>query len=55
VRFVSPRLDPTWGSADRRGEALLAPVEPAGGLPGVVAPLAGGTPAASAPEGGSFT
>jgi hypothetical protein len=32
-------LDPAWSTTAARGEALLAPVEPAGGLPKVVAPL----------------
>jgi hypothetical protein len=54
VRLTAPRLDPSWSTTEARGEALLAPVEPAGGLPGVVAPLGGGTPAASAPEAASW-
>lgn len=42
-------LDPDWSDERPVGEALLGPVEPAGGLPKVVAPLAGeGTPAAEA-------
>ena len=54
VRLTAPRLDPGWSSTEPQGEALLSPVEPAGGLPGVVAPLPGGTPAASAPEAASW-
>jgi hypothetical protein len=51
----APRLEPGWSSTEPAGEALLAPVEPAGGLPGVVAPLgADGTPAGAAPEAGTF-
>lgn len=55
VRLTAPRLDPTWHTDEPRGEALLQPVEPAGGLPGVVAPLPsrGGDPS-QAPEGGTF-
>ena len=45
-------LDPSWSDERPAGEALLAPVEPAGGLPKVVAPLGGaGTPAAEAAGG----
>lgn len=48
-----PGLDPSWSSTEPSGEALLAPVEPAGGLPGVVKPLAGeGTPVDEAPDDG---
>jgi hypothetical protein len=49
-------LDPAWSHGAIEGEALLSPVEPAGGLPKVVAPLAaGGTAAGEAPgEGASF-
>ena len=54
VRVTAPRLDPAWSATAAAGEALLAPVEPAGGLPGVVAPLGGGTPAGSAPEAASW-
>jgi hypothetical protein len=54
VTLTAPKLDPSWSTADARGEALLAPVAPAGGLPGVVAPLSGGTPASSAPETGTW-
>ena len=54
LRLTAPRLDPSWSSGERRGEALLSPVEPAGGLPGVVAPLGGGTPASAAPEAASW-
>ena len=39
VTLTAPALDGTWSTAERRGEALLGPVEPAGGLPKVVAPL----------------
>ncbi|MEO7556239.1 MAG: hypothetical protein ABIV94_06505 [Acidimicrobiales bacterium] len=35
VVLRAPALDPTWSSTDAAGEALLAPVEPAGGLPKV--------------------
>jgi hypothetical protein len=54
VRLTVPGLDPTWSSTDRRGEALLAPVDPpasmtvaidetalAGGLPGLLAGAGG--------------
>ena len=45
-------LDPAWSDERPAGEALLGPVEPAGGLPKVVAPLAAeGTPAAEAAGG----
>jgi hypothetical protein len=45
-------LDPGWSDERPAGEALLGPVEPAGGLPKVVAPLpAAGTPAAEAAGG----
>jgi hypothetical protein len=54
VTLTAPKLDPAWSTTEARGEALLAPVEPAGGLPGVVAPLPGGTPASSAPEAGTW-
>ena len=48
-----PGLDPGWSSTEPVGEALLAPVEPAGGLPGVVKPLATeGTPVDEAPDDG---
>ena len=53
VRLTAPGLDPTWSSSEPAGEALLAPVEPPGGLPKVVAPLAGdGTPADAASDPG---
>lgn len=56
VTLRASRLDASWSTTEPRGEALLAPVEPAGGLPGVVKPLAEtGKPASSAPEGGTFT
>lgn len=47
-------LDPSWSSNDPVGEALLGPVEPAGGLPKVVAPLPTehGTAAGDAPDAG---
>jgi hypothetical protein len=46
-------LDPSWLASDPVGEALLEPVEPAGGLPGVVAPLVGtSTPVDEAPDDG---
>lgn len=46
-----PGLDPTWSTDAASGEALLNPVEPAGGLPKVVAPLSGqGTPAGEAED-----
>jgi hypothetical protein len=35
VVLRAPGLDPSWSSGEVKGEALLAPVEPAGGLPGV--------------------
>jgi hypothetical protein len=56
VELRCPGLDATWSSGAAAGEALLGPVEPAGGLPKVVAPLGGdGTPAADATdEPGSF-
>lgn len=33
--ITAPGLEPGWSSRAAKGEALLAPVEPAGGLPGV--------------------
>lgn len=55
VRLTAPGLDPSWSTTEARGETLLAPVEPAGGLPGVVAPLPGnGVAVDVAPEGGTF-
>ena len=50
-------LDPAWSSDRPSGEALLAAVEPAGGLPKVVGPLASeGTPVDEAPgDGVSFS
>jgi hypothetical protein len=49
----APRLDRSWSSRDRAGEALLGPVEPAGGLPAVVAPLpATSTPVDDVPDDG---
>lgn len=50
-------LDPSWADERPAGEALLGPVEPAGGLPKVVAPLAAdGTPVGDAGDAGeSFT
>ena len=53
-RITAPRFDPSWSTTEARGEALLAPVEPVGGLPGVLRPLAAGTPAAAVPDAGSF-
>lgn len=35
VTLTAPALDPAWSSVERRGEALLAPVPPRGGLPKV--------------------
>jgi hypothetical protein len=57
VALSVPGLDGTWSSTHLAGEALLGPVEPAGGLPKVVAPLAGaGTPVDEQPDDGvSFT
>jgi hypothetical protein len=53
-RLTVPGLDPSWSTDDPAGEALLAPVEPAGGLPGVVRPLAGpGTPVDDALDEGT--
>jgi len=54
--LTAPGLDPAWTSTDPVGEALLGAIEPAGGLPGVVQPLAGeGTPVDEAPgDGVSF-
>jgi len=55
VRLTAPGLDPSWTTTEPRGEALLAPVEPSGGLPKVVAPLPdGGVAVDVAAEGGSF-
>lgn len=56
IRLTAPRLDNGWSTHQAKGEALLSPVEPAGGLPKVVAPLGhDGTPAGAAPaEGGTF-
>ena len=51
--LATPRLDPSWSSRARAGEALLGPVEPAGGLPAVVAPLTGpATPVDDVPDDG---
>lgn len=56
VRLTVPGLDPSWSSEEPSGEALLAPVEPAGGLPGVLGSLpTPGIPASDAPEGGTFS
>ena len=54
---VRTGLDPAWSTTAARGEALLAPVEPAGGLPKVVTPLQEpGTPVdEAAAEGEGFT
>lgn len=53
VRIEVPGLDAAWSSADAAGEGLLGAIEPAGGLPGVVAPLASeGTPVDEAPDDG---
>ena len=35
VTITAPGLDPSWSSTEPAGEALLAPVEPPGGLPKV--------------------
>jgi len=35
VTITAPGLDPTWSTTEPSGEALLAPVEPPGGLPKV--------------------
>jgi hypothetical protein len=35
VTITAPGLDPTWSTTEASGEALLAPVEPPGGLPKV--------------------
>ena len=50
-------LDPDWTADTPAGEALLAPVEPAGGLPRVVAPLssAGVAAADAADDTASFS
>ncbi|MGI8662972.1 MAG: hypothetical protein ACR2LQ_07145 [Acidimicrobiales bacterium] len=39
LTLTAPGLDPSWSSTDVTGEALLAPVEPGGGLPGVYGPI----------------
>jgi hypothetical protein len=52
--IAAPGLDPAWSSTEPIGEALLEPVEPAGGLPGVVKPLGiEGTPVDEAPDDGA--
>jgi hypothetical protein len=43
VTITAPGLDPSWSTTETAGEALLAPVEPPGGLPKVY----GAPPAAS--------
>jgi hypothetical protein len=55
--LLTSGLDPSWSTSEPRGEALLAPVEPAGGLPKVVAPLPHGrTPVDDADvDGPGFT
>jgi hypothetical protein len=35
VTITAPGLDPSWSTTEPSGEALLAPVEPPGGLPRV--------------------
>lgn len=57
ARLTIPGLDGQWASAERAGEALLGPVEPAGGLPKVLGPLdAEGTPVDEVTgDGVSFT
>jgi hypothetical protein len=51
VTITAPGLDPTWSTTDPRGEALLAPVEPPGGLPKVYGARPTG-PRTTAPEVG---
>ncbi len=57
TRMTAPGLDPSWSTTELAGEALLGPIEPPGGLPGVVAPLPPDrTPVDEVPdEGGSFS
>jgi hypothetical protein len=38
VTITAPGLDPTWSTTEASGEALLAPIEPPGGLPKVYGP-----------------
>ncbi|MGH9137521.1 MAG: hypothetical protein ACRD0G_10800 [Acidimicrobiales bacterium] len=53
VRLTAPGLDPAWSTDEPKGEALLAPLEPPGGLPAVVAPMRGErTPVDEAPDDG---
>ena len=54
VRITAPALDPAWSSTEARGEALLAPVEPAGGLPKVYGPVEVSAGSDAPDAGGSF-